>query len=159
MDAPISFIKEKFGAGIYSQIIIISITLFSFVKASTRCYMELCPFLVVFAGWHLLPAVATSVARGPTSQTSVDNSAPKFLKEEIVIIDSGQHSLSKLEANPFYSFCTTVWLSYTVIGNRPYRHKWAVLSFLRCPLLTLHIAERWMADLGAKRAISIRCMM
>ena len=111
-------LKRSLVKTITLKCILISIALFSFFIASTRWYMELCPpFVVVLVGWCLLFVVPTSVTTGSTGQTSVDNSAPKFLKEESILIDRGQYSLSKAEANPFYSFYTGVWLSYTVIGQ------------------------------------------
>ena len=78
---------------------------------------ELCPYLVVFTGWQSLSVVPTSVAREPTNQSSVDDSAPQFLNKESVSKNRSQYSRSMAKANPFYSLYTAGWLSYTVISK------------------------------------------
>ena len=91
--------------------------LISICIASIKYYGELCPYPVVFAGWQSLSVVPTSVAREPTNQSSVDDSAPQFLNKESVSKNRSQYSRSMAKANPFYSLYTAGWLSYTVVNN------------------------------------------
>ena len=91
--------------------------LISICIASIKYYGELCPYLVVFAGWQSLSVVPTSVAREPTNQSSVDDSAPQFLdKESVKVYREIEVSISRsmaAKANPFYSLYTAGWLSYS----------------------------------------------
>ena len=67
--------------------IVIFMALISICTASIRCYVELCPYLVAFAGWQRLSVVPTSVVTGPTTQSSVDDSIPQFLNKESISVN------------------------------------------------------------------------